>query len=135
MKTLTSLLTCLLLHYTASSLAQIYQVTDSKGHAQFTDQFPEAHQASASITTTQKEPVDFQTTNNSLAPTTSDSRSIQQCKTKNGLLSYQKQERHLAWQQQLADKKKQIDQIKAQLNLAKKYRQTILSRMLKEVLD
>ena len=47
-------------------------------------------------------------------------RQIQQRKAKNALLSHQKQQRYLAWQQQLADKKKQIDQLKVQLNLAKK---------------
>ena len=120
MRTLTILLACLLLHYTTSPLAKIYHITDSKWRAQFTDQYHETYQASASITTTQKESVDYQTTDTSLAPTKSVSLSIQQCKTKNELLSYQKQERYLAWQQQLADKKKQIDQLKAQLNLAKK---------------
>ena len=120
MKTSTSLLACLLLHYTASPLAQIYQVTDSEGHAQFTDQYPEAHQASASITAIQKEPVDYQKTDNSPAPTTSVSLSIQQRKAKNALLSHQKQQRYLAWQQQLADKKKEIGRLKAQLDLAKK---------------
>ncbi|MEE3239545.1 MAG: hypothetical protein VX231_01080 [Pseudomonadota bacterium] len=95
MKTLTSLLACLLLHYMASPLAQTYQVTDSNGHTQFTDQYSEAHQASASITVTQKEPVDYQTTDNSLVPPTSVSRPIQQCKTKNELLSQQKQQRYL----------------------------------------
>ena len=120
MKTSASLLACLLLHYTASPLAQVYQVTDSKGHARFTDQYPEAHQASASITAIQKEPVDYQTKYNSPVPTTLVSLSIQQRKAKKTLISHQKQQRYLAWQQQLADKKKQIGQLKVQLNLAKK---------------
>ena len=120
MKASASLLACLLLHYTASPLAQIYQVTDSERHAQFTDQYPEAHQTSVSITAIQKEPVDYQTTDNRPAPTTSVSQSIQQRKAKNALLSHQKQQRYLAWQQQLADKKKEIGRLKAQLDLAKK---------------
>ena len=120
MKTSASLLACLLLHYTASPLAQIYQVTDSEGHAQFTDQYPEAHQTSVSITAIQKEPVDYQTTDNSSALTPPVSQSIQQRKAENALLSHQKQQRYLAWQQQLADKKKQIDRLQVQLNLAKK---------------
>ena len=62
MNILTSLLACLLLHYMASPLAQTYQVNDPNGHVQFTDQYSEAHQASASITATQKEPVDYQAT-------------------------------------------------------------------------
>lgn len=120
MKTSASLLACLLLHYTASPLAQIYQVTDSEGHAEFTDQYPEAHQTSVSITAIEKEPVDYQTTDNSSAPTPPVSQSIQQRKAKNALLSHQKQQRYLAWQQQLADKKKEIGRLKAQLDLAKK---------------
>ncbi len=105
MKTPTSLLVCLLLHYKASALAQIYQVTDHRGHAQFTGQYPEARQASASIIAIQKGLVDHQTTDNSPISTPSVSLSIQQRKAKNVLLSQQKQQRYLAWQQQLADKK------------------------------
>ena len=120
MKTFATLLAYLLMHYTASPLAQIYQVTDHRGHAQFTDQYPEASRPSASITVIKNEPIDYQTSDNTLAPTTSVNQSIQQRKVKNALLSHQKQQRYLAWQQQLADQKKQIDQLKAQLDLAKK---------------
>ena len=120
MKTSANLLACLLMHYTASSMAQIYQATDHRGHAQFADQYPEAHQTPVSITVIQNKPADYQASSKTIAPTTSVSESIQQRKAKNALHAHQKQQRYLTWQQQLTDKKKQIDRLKAKLNLAKK---------------
>ena len=120
MKTPATLLACLLMHYTALPLAQIYQVTDHRGNAEFTDQYPNTPKESASITTIQNMPIDYQSSDNTLAPTSSISQTIQQRKANNALLAHQKKQRYAAWQQQLADKKKQIVQLKKQLDLTKR---------------
>ena len=104
MKTSASLLACLLLHYTASPMAQIYHVTDHRGHAQFTDQCLEVHRALASITVIQDKPIDYQAPSKTIAPTISISDPIEQHKAKNALHAHLKQQRYLIWRQQLIDK-------------------------------
>ena len=72
-------------------MAQIYQVTDHRGHAQFTDQYLEAHRAPASITVIQDKPVDYQASSKTIAPTISISDPIEEHKAKNVLHAHLKQ--------------------------------------------